>query len=89
MRRGEKRLEAGMTGGMSEKAKANEQAKPTPEIPAELSDNVRALKAHFPYRICWGAFKANDANDTFCGADYDKRRLNAKLRQGYLAFIAS
>ncbi len=59
------------------------------EPPASLVEDVKRLKAYCPYRICWGAFKASDPTDTFTGADYDKRKLNAKLRAGYLAFIVS
>lgn len=56
------------------------------EPPAQLVADVRSLKAHFPYRICRGAFKPADPADTFQGADYDKRKLNAKLRAGYACF---
>lgn len=57
-----------------------------PQPPAELVDAVRSLKRWMPYRICWGAFKADNVSDTFTGADYDKRKFNAKLRAGYVGF---
>lgn len=54
--------------------------------PAQLLADVQALKRWAPYRICWGAFKPSDPTDTFTGADYDKRKFNAKLRAGYICF---
>ncbi len=57
------------------------------EPPTELMQNVSRLRAHFPYRICWGAFRPENPEDHFSGADYDKRKFNAKLRAGYVGFI--
>ena len=43
---------------------------------------LRNLKAHFPYRIVWGAV---DQNGTFeAQATHDRRRLNKYLRAGWL-----
>lgn len=56
--------------------------------PDSLVSAVRHLKTHFPYRICWGAFRPDNTADVLTGADYDKRRFNAALRKGYVGFIA-
>jgi len=55
--------------------------------PAGLVEEVQRLKAYFPYRLCWGAWNPQNREETFQGADYDKRRFNARLRKGWIGFI--
>lgn len=54
--------------------------------PQALVDAVMHLKRHFPYRICWGAFRPENPADCCQNASYDKRQFNAKLRAGYVGF---
>lgn len=61
-------------------------AEVTATPPAQLVADVRRLKAYFPYRICWGAFKPDAPADTLSGADHTRRNLNTALRNGYAAF---
>ena len=49
--------------------------------PESLVSEVRHLKAHFPYRICWGAFNTLNTSEQLTGANYDKRKFNRALRQ--------
>ncbi len=49
----------------------------------EQEQELQRLKSMLPFRIVWGAI--NPQNDEFVtGADYDRRRLMAKLRKGWL-----
>ena len=50
---------------------------------AEQEQELKRLKEMLPFRIVWGAI--NPQNQEFCtGADFDRRRLMAKLRKGWL-----
>ena len=52
----------------------------------ELTDNqkndLKLLKAHYPYRIVWCA-KHPVTNDFQCGASATKRYVNDLVRKGY------
>ena len=48
----------------------------------EQEDELRNLKAHFPYRIVWGAVDIN--GEFYRGADVTRHKLNRFLRRGYL-----
>lgn len=55
-------------------------------VPDDLLRQVQKLKSYCPYRICWGAFREGCSSDVLMGADYDRRKMNAALRKGYVVF---
>lgn len=46
----------------------------------EQEQQLRQLKAHFPFRIVWGTITADGQFETY--ATHDKRKLNAASRKG-------
>jgi hypothetical protein len=52
---------------------------------ATQEQELRNLKAHFPYRLVWGCVNTQTEPHEFeVHADYNRRKLNAKLRAGWL-----
>lgn len=49
----------------------------------EQEQELQKLKGYFPFRIVWGAINPQDQS-FHTGADYDRRRINAALRKGWL-----
>ena len=52
----------------------------------EQEEQLRNLKAHFPFRIVWGAVNA-DTGEFEAQATSDRRRLMKRLRAGWLVAI--
>lgn len=51
----------------------------------QQTKDLMSLKAHFPYRIVWGAVNVNSTPHDFeMHADHDRRKLNSYLRKGWL-----
>lgn len=59
----------------------------TPEQEQEL----RRVKAYFPFRIVWGTFEEDEGGNRKFGvyADLTKRRMNKYLREGQRVFTTS
>ena len=58
------------------------QSKKASIFTEEQESDLRRLKAYVPYRIVWGAVGPN--GEFMSGADYDRRKLNRYIRQGWL-----
>jgi len=56
------------------------------KLTTEQSTQLANLKRYYPYRIVWGAISP-DGTDFYTGADYDKRKCNAKARKGWTVYI--
>jgi len=51
----------------------------------EQEAELRRMKAYFPYRIVWGAVNTQTTPHTFeAHNSYDRRRLMAYVRKGWL-----
>jgi cytochrome b len=45
-------------------------------------EQLANLKAHFPFRICWGMID-KETGEFSCFAAFDKRGMNKAARQGH------
>jgi len=63
------------------------ETEPHPVLNPEQEAELRHLKAHFPYRICWGELNPQ-TNEFACYASFDRRKLNKSLRSGNKIVIA-
>ena len=50
---------------------------------AEQEAELKKIKQYLPYRIVWGAINPQDQS-FHTGADFDRRRINDRLRKGWL-----
>lgn len=56
----------------------------------EQENQLRQLKRSLPFRIVWGAVNVQTEPHTFeAWATYDRRKLNAYLRKGWLVGVLS
>ena len=55
------------------------------ELTTEQNAELSRLKAHFPYRVVWGAIHP-ETHEWVASANTSKRQMNSYVRKGWTVF---